>query len=163
MYILRLIDVHIDFFMENVALNLLPILQSNTVTVGLLANTGTEVVHRLAAGKPDLAAIAEDVALATVFGAATLLLPEIGIHTSPELAFYAAMIGFNLPTILKVKNGQEEFWQSSLAMGTGLAAAGAVTDVLQYAYGIHSIEGISLNANQFVKNGVQFFSSLKTK
>ena len=149
--------------MENIALNLLPILQSNTVTMGLVANTGTEAIHRLMAGKPDVAAIAEDIALATVFGAATLLLPEIGIHTSPELALYAAMIGFNLPTILKVKNGQEQFWQSSLVMGTALAAAGAISDFAQYKTGIHSVDGISFNANHFLKNGMQFFSSLRTK
>jgi hypothetical protein len=108
-------------------------------------------------------ALAEDIAYAGVFAAATLLLPEIGIHTSPELALYAAMIGFNLPTILKVKNHDQDFAQSSLIMGAAAMALGAASDIFQNVTGIHSVNGISLNANQFVKNGLHYFSSLKIR
>lgn len=148
--------------MENVALNLLPLLHTNAITGGLVVNTGTEAIHKIFGGKSEIPALMEDLVYAGVFGAATLLLPEIGIHSSPELAFYAAMIGFNLPAILKVKNHEQAFSQSSLIMGTTALALGAVSDILQNVTGTHSMYGISFNVSQFVKNGLQYFSSLKT-
>ena len=66
--------------MENIALNVLPVLQGNGPTMGLLMNTAVEVYYRLI--EKNIPALAIDVVSAAIFGSATaVLLPEFGIGT----------------------------------------------------------------------------------
>ncbi len=133
--------------MENIALNVvLPLLQSNTATGAIAANTFAQLHNRVYAERFNIAGLAMDTLSAGVLGLATLALPEIGIHTSPELALYAAMIGFNLPTIISVARGEQRLWDTSMAMGVGGLIMGGFTDALQFA------AHIPLNANHLIKS-----------
>lgn len=113
--------------MEYAALNLLPILQSNAVTAGLIVNTPVEVFHRAVAER-DFGALAQDVISAGLLGLAAAHLPDIGIYTSPELIAYATAIGFAIPTVYKVLTGAQRLVDSSLVIALPWAAIGAFSD-----------------------------------
>ncbi|MFZ2026040.1 MAG: hypothetical protein WAV30_02010 [Microgenomates group bacterium] len=115
--------------MEYAALNLLPILQSNAVTAGLIVNTPVEFVHRVVAER-NFGAFANDVISAGMLGLATAFLPEVGIYTSPELIAYATAIGFAIPTAIKVLTGEQRLADSSLAVSLIWAGIGGVTDAI---------------------------------
>lgn len=142
--------------MENLALNMLPVLQSNTVTVGLGLGTVSEILYRGVAEK-NVAALVKNGLSAALLGLATAYgLPELGIYTSPELVAYAAMIGFNLPTLINVATGAERMGGTSIPMGMAGAALGMAVDV----------SGVGISANKIIKmvgSGLQYFRSLKIK
>lgn len=115
--------------MEYAALNLLPILQSNAVTAGLLVNTPVEIFRRAVAER-DFGALIKDVVVAGVLGLATAHLPDVGIYTSPELVAYATAIGFAIPTAVNVLKGEQEIHDTSLAISLPWAAIGGVVDAL---------------------------------
>jgi hypothetical protein len=115
--------------MEYAALNLLPILQSNAVTAGLIVNTPIEAFHRVVAEK-DVVALLKDVVVAGVLGLATAHLPDVGIYTSPELVAYASAIGFAIPTVVNVLTGKQRLQDTSLAISLPWAAIGGVVDYL---------------------------------
>lgn len=113
--------------MEYAALNLLPILQSNAVTAGLIVNTGVEAIHKIVAEK-DLGGLVKDVVVAGLFGLATAHLPDVGIYTSPELITYASAIGFAVPTAIKVLTGEKRLVDSSFAISLLWAGIGGIAD-----------------------------------
>lgn len=115
--------------MEYAALNLLPILQSNAVTAGLIVNTPVEIIHRVVSER-NFGAFANDVISAGMLGLATACLPEVGIYTSPELITYAAAIGFAIPTAIKVLTGEQRLADSSLAVSLIWAGIGGITDAI---------------------------------
>ncbi|MFZ2205964.1 MAG: hypothetical protein WA061_03260 [Microgenomates group bacterium] len=141
--------------MENLALNMLPILQSNTVTLGLGLGTVSEVYYR--GVEKNIGALMKNGFSAALLGLATAYgLPELGIYTSPELVTYAAMIGFNLPTLISVAAGAERMGGTSLPMGLAGAAIGLVADA----------SGVGISANKLIKmvgNGIQYFRNLKIR
>jgi|GEM_PF-7081725 len=141
--------------MENLALNVLPILQSNTVTLGLGLGTVSEVYYR--GVEKNVGALITNAFSAALLGLATAYgLPELGIYTSPELVTYAAMIGFNLPTLISVAAGAERIGGTSLPMGLAGAAIGLMADA----------SGVGISVNKIVKmigNGMQYFRNLKIK
>lgn len=127
--------------MEYAALNLLPILQSNAVTAGLIVNTPVEAFHRVVAER-DFGALAQDVIVAGLLGLATAHLPDIGIYTSPELVAYASAIGFAIPTVFKVLTGRQRLVDSSLVIALPWAGIGGVVDALH----------VPINANHVAKD-----------
>lgn len=141
--------------MENIALNMLPILQSNAVTLGLGLGTISEAYYRSV--EKNIGALVTNGFSAALLGLATAYgLPELGIYTSPELVTYAAMIGFNLPTLISVAAGAERIGGTSLPMGLAGAAIGLAVDA----------SGVGISANKIVKmvgNGIQYFRNLKLK
>lgn len=140
------------FSMENI----LPIMRSNTVTVGLALNTIGEVGNKLAE-KNYLALARNGIAAALLGVAASVVLPELGVSVSHELITYAAFIGFNLPALYEVAiKHSVELGKSSLAYGMTGAAVGGIVDYFAPA----------INANSLIKmvgSGVQYFRSLKIK
>jgi hypothetical protein len=136
--------------------NILPIMQSNTVTGGLILNTIGEVGYKLAE-KNYLALARNGIAAALLGFAASVGLPELGLYTSPELITYAAFIGFNLPALYEVAVERSvDFGKSSLAYGAAGAALGGIVDYF----------APTVNANAIIKmvgNGMQYFRNLKLK
>lgn len=125
--------------MENLGQTLLPILQSNTVTIGLGLQTASEAFYRGVAEK-NYGMLALDVVAAGLLGiAASAGLPEIGIQATPEIITYAAAIGFNLPTFVSWALGNERFWSTSLPMGIAGAGIGAFTDAMQVPVNVNSL------------------------
>lgn len=136
--------------MEYAALNLLPILQSNAVTAGLIVNTGVEAIHKIVAEK-DLGGLVKDVVVAGLLGLATAHLPEIGIYTSPELVAYASAIGFAIPTAIKVLTGEKRLVDSSFPISLLWAGIGGVTDAIN----------LPLSANHIAKDVARFVGIIK--
>lgn len=130
--------------MENLTQTFLPLLRSNTVTIGLGMQTIAEAFYRGVA-EHNTGALVADVVSAGLLGlAAGAGLPELGIQASPEIIAYAAAIGFNLPTIAKWALGAERFGSSSLPIGLTSAAAGLLLDA----------SGIPLNVNAIARTVV---------